>query len=167
MNNEEWAVVKDIMFLHDSGISPEDIARVKKISIEKVRSIVGNVKIAIKKRNKMNVVQEVGNQNQWKDVLPADEILTQMVQGLEAEERHDGARTVPSRPIKRADRSDRVGEDREMFDRIEGQKAASDAPEPLKEIVELATIAERKRERSGWEDLRSEISELLDDDLGL
>ena len=167
MNNEEWAVVKDIMFLHDSGISPEDIARVKKISIEKVRSIVGNVKVAIKKRNKMNVVQEVGNQNQWKDVLPADEILTQMVQGLEAEERHDGARTVPSRPIKRADRSDRVGEDREMFDRIEGQKAASEAPEPLKEIVELATIAERKRERSGWEDLRSEISELLDDDLGL
>jgi len=167
VNNEEWAVVKDIMFLHDSGISPEDIARVKKISIEKVRSIVGNVKVAIKKRNKMNVVQEVGNQNQWKDVLPADEILTQMVQGLEAEERHDGARTVPSRPIKRADRSDRVGEDREMFDRIEGQKAASEAPEPLKEIVELATIAERKRERSGWEDLRSEISKLLDDDLGL
>ena len=155
------------MFLHESGISPDDIARVKKISIEKVRSIVGNVKVAIKKRNKMNVVQEVGNQNQWKDVLPADEILTQMVQGLEAEERHDGARTVPSRPIKRADRSDRVGEDREMFDRIEGQKAASDAPEALKEIVELATIAERKRERSGWEDLRSEISELLDDDLDL
>ena len=167
MNNEEWAVVKDIMFLHDSGISPEDIARVKKISIEKVRSIVGNVKVAIKKRNKMNVVQEVGNQNQWKDELPAEELLAQMVQGLEAEERHDGARTVPSRPIKRADRSDRVGEDREMFDRIEGQKAASEAPEPLKEIVELATIAERKRERSGWEDLRSEISELLDDDLGL
>ena len=167
MNNEEWAIVKDIMFLHESGISPDDIARVKKISIEKVRSIVGNVKVAIKKRNKMNVVQEVGNQNQWKDELPAEEILAQMVQGLEAKERHDGARTVPSRPIKRADRSDRVGEDREMFDRIEGQKAASEAPEPLKEIVELATIAERKRERSGWEDLRSEISELLDDDLGL
>ena len=132
MNNDDWAIVKDIIFLYESGISPEDIAKVKKLSIEKVQSIVGNVKIAIKKRNKMNVVQEIGNQNQWKDELPAEEILTQMVEGLEAEDRHDGARTIPSRPIKRADRSDRVGEDREMFDRLEGQKAASEAPEQLK-----------------------------------
>ena len=167
MNNDEWVMVKDIIFLHESGISPEDIAKVKKLSIEKVQSIVDNVKVAIKKRNKMNVVQEVGNQNRWKDELPAEEILAQMVESLEAEDRHDGARTVPSRPIERADRSDRVGEDMEMLDRIEGQKAASEAPESLKEIVELATIEQRKRDRSGWEDLRSEISKLLDDDLDL
>ena len=165
--NDEWLIVKDIIFLHESGISPEDIAKVKKISIEKVQSIVDNVKVAIKKRNKMNVVQEVGNQNRWKDELPAEDILAQMVESLEAEDRHDGARTVPSRPIERADRSDRVGEDMEMLDRIEGQKAASEAPESLKEIVELATIEQRKRDRSGWEDLRSEISKLLDDDLDL
>ena len=167
MNNDEWAIVKDIIFLHESGISPEDIAKVKKIGIEKVQSIVDNVKVAIKKRSRMNVVQEVGNQNKWKDELPAEEILAQMVESLEAEDRHDGARTVPSRPIERADRSDRVGEDMEMIDKIEGQKAAEEAPEPLKEIVELATIEQRKRDRSGWEDLRSEISELLDDDLDL
>ena len=167
MNNDEWAIVKDIIFLYESGISPEDIAKVKKIDIEKVQSIVDNVKVAIKKRSRMNVVQEVGNQNKWKDELPAEEILAQMVESLEAEDRHDGARTVPSRPIERADRSDRVGEDMEMIDKIEGQKAAEEAPEPLKEIVELATIEQRKRDRSGWEDLRSEISELLDDDLDL
>ena len=167
MNNDEWAIVKDIIFLYESGISPEDIAKVKKIGIEKVQSIVDNVKVAIKKRSRMNVVQEVGNQNKWKDELPAEEILAQMVESLEAEDRHDGARTVPSRPIKRADRSDRVGEDMEMIDKIEGQKAAEEAPEPLKEIVELATIEQRKRDRSGWEDLRSEISKLLDDDLDL
>ena len=167
MNNDEWAIVKDIIFLYESGISPEDIAKVKKIGIEKVQSIVDNVKVAIKKRSRMNVIQEVGNQNKWKDELPAEEILAQMVESLEAEDRHDGARTVPSRPIERADRSDRVGEDMEMIDKIEGQKAAEEAPEPLKEIVELATIEQRKRDRSGWEDLRSEISELLDDDLDL
>lgn len=167
MNNDEWAIVKDIIFLYESGISPEDIAKVKKIGIEKVQSIVDNVKVAIKKRSRMNVIQEVGNQNKWKDELPAEEILAQMVESLEAEDRHDGARTVPSRPIERADRSDRVGEDMEMIDKIEGQKAAEEAPEPLKEIVELATIEQRKRDRSGWEDLRSEISKLLDDDLDL
>tara|TARA_B100000700_G_scaffold179867_1_gene198561 strand:- start:252 stop:755 length:504 start_codon:yes stop_codon:yes gene_type:complete len=167
MNNDEWAIVKDIIFLYESGISPEDIAKVKKLSIEKVQSIVDDVKVAIKKRNKMNVLQEVGNQNRWKDELPAEEILAQMVESLEAEDRHDGARTVPSRPIERTDRSDRVGEDIEMIDRIEGQKASAEAPEPLKEIVELATIEQRKRDRSGWDDLRSEISELLDDDLDL
>ena len=45
MNNDEWLIVKDIIFLHESGISPEDIAKVKKISIEKVQSIVDNVKV--------------------------------------------------------------------------------------------------------------------------
>ena len=47
------------------------------------------------------------------------------------------------------------------------ERAASKAPEPLKEIVESATIAERERDRAEWESAQSDVSDLLDDDLDL
>ena len=59
MNEEEWTEAKDILFLHESGIPPEKIAKVKKISIERVREILGNVEVVVKRRKKMNVVQEL------------------------------------------------------------------------------------------------------------
>ena len=167
MDNEEWNLVKDVMFLHDSGIALEKISQVKKISLERTKEIVGNMKLVIKKQNKKNVVQEIGNQNKWKDQLPDEEILKQMVESLEAEDRHDGARTVPSRPINAVDRSDRVGEDRKMNDRLAAMEASADAPKALKDIVESATIAQRKRDREEWKNVQNSISELLDDDLDL
>ena len=119
------------------------------------------------KRDKSSVVQTVGNQNPWKDQLPTEEVLERMADSLEVEDIEHGARTIPSRPIATIDRSDRLGEDRKMVDKIEAEKAAADAPEALKEVVEAATIAQRKRERAGWEDAQSNVSELLDDDLDL
>ena len=47
------------------------------------------------------------------------------------------------------------------------ERVSADAPEPLKDIVESATIAERERGRLEWESAKSEVSELLDDDLDL
>ena len=119
------------------------------------------------KREKTSVVQTVGNQNPWKDQLPTEEVMTHMAESLEAEDIAHGARTIPSRTIAPVDRSDRLGEDRKMVDKIEAEKAAIDAPEPLKDIVESATLAQRKRDRKDWEEAQSEVSELLDDDLDL
>jgi ribosomal protein L40E len=119
------------------------------------------------KREKTSVVQTVGNQNPWKDQLPTEEVMTHMAESLEAEDIAHGARTIPSRTIAPVDRSDRLGEDRKMVDKIEAEKAAIDAPEPLKDIVESATIAQRKRDRKDWEDAQSGVSELLDGDLDL
>ena len=119
------------------------------------------------KRKKTSVVQTVGNQNPWKDQLPTEEVMTHMAESLEAEDIAHGARTIPSRTIARVDRSDRLGEDRKMVDKIEAEKAAIDAPEPLKDIVESATLAQRKRDRKDWEEAQSGVSELLDGDLDL
>ena len=119
------------------------------------------------KRKKTSVVQTVGNQNPWKDQLPTEEVMTHMAESLEAEDIAHGARTIPSRTIAPVDRSDRLGEDRKMVDKIEAEKAAIDAPEPLKNIVESATLAQRKRDRKDWEDAQSGVSELLDGDLDL
>ncbi|MCH2434824.1 MAG: hypothetical protein MK197_00840 [Candidatus Poseidoniaceae archaeon] len=119
------------------------------------------------KREKKNVVQEVGNQNPWKDELPPEEVLNIMADSLQAEEIEHGARTIPSRPIAAVDRSDRLGEDREMNDKVVAERVASEAPDSLKEVVEAATIAQRQRDREEWKDAQSEVSDLLDDDLDL
>jgi len=99
--------------------------------------------------------------------LPPEEVLNIMVDSLQAEEVEHGARTIPSRPIAAVDRSDRVGEDQKMSDKIVAEKIASEAPEALKEVVEAATIAQRQRDREEWEGAQSEVSEMLDDDLDL
>ena len=70
------------------------------------------------KRDKSSVVQTVGNQNPWKDQLPPEEVLEYMANTLEVEEMDHGSRTIPSRPIAAVDRSDRLGEDRKMVDKI-------------------------------------------------
>ena len=118
-------------------------------------------------QEKSNIVQTIGNQNPWKDELPAEEVLNRMSESLEAEDRKDGARTIPSRTIPAVDRSDRVGEDRKMADRLAGEAAAAEVAEPLREVVEAATIEERVRSREDWDETISEVSELLDDDLDL
>ena len=114
-----------------------------------------------------NVVQSVGNQNPWKNELPPEDVLELMVESLEVEDFSHGARTIPSRPIAAVDRSDRLGEDRKMSDKIVAERVASNAPDGLKEIVESATIAQRERDRAEWESAQSEVSDMLDDDLDL
>ena len=119
------------------------------------------------KRDKQSVVQTVSNQNPWKDELPPEEILDQMADSLTVEDMQYGSRTNPSRTIAAVDRSDRLGEDRKMSDKIVAERVASEAPDVLKEVVEAATIAERERERDEWKNVQESISELLDDDLDL
>ena len=74
-------------------------------------------------RKKENIVQSVGNQNPWKDELPPEEVLDQMAGSLKVEDMQYGSRTNPSRPIAAVDRSDRLGEDRKMNDKIVNKKA--------------------------------------------
>ncbi|MDP6870085.1 MAG: hypothetical protein QGI21_04870 [Candidatus Poseidoniaceae archaeon] len=166
MENKEDLKFRDVVFLYGLGIPPEKIAKAKKISVDDVNKLINSQQDVVKK-NKINIVQEIANQNPWKDEVPPDEILELMAEHLEAEDRHDGARTIPSRPIPKADRSERLGEDREMVDRVEGVKAASSAPKVLREVVEAATIAKRRRDRDDWEEVRTGVSDLLDDDLDL
>lgn len=119
------------------------------------------------KADKTSIVQNVANQNPWKNKLPPEDVLETMAESLEVEDLDYGARTVPSKPISPVDRSDRLGEDRAMVDKIEAEKASQSAPDPVKEIVEAATISQRQRSRKEWESLKSDVSKLLDDDLDL
>ena len=99
--------------------------------------------------------------------LPSLEVLNIMANTLEINEKEYGARTIPSKNIPSVDRSDRLGEDRKMIDKIAGEEAAATAPGVLKEVVEIATKEERVRKRGEWDETLSKVSELLDDDLDL
>ena len=157
----------DIIFLYRSGIDASKIAEIKNVELELINDVLSSVVSQTKAKKKRNIVQEVGNQNKWKNELPAEEILQIMAESLAPEERHDGQRTVPSRPIPSVDRSDRPGEDSEMVDRLEAERVASKAPKELRKAVESATLDEKKKRRSDWEKISSEVSNLLDDDLDL
>jgi hypothetical protein len=78
-----------------------------------------------------------------------------------------GSRTVPSRSIDRVDRTDRIGEDTELTDRLEAATEAKSAPEELVEIVEEIVFEERQKNRAAWKDTLSDVKDLLDDDLDL
>jgi len=157
----------DIIFLYRSGIEINKIAEIKNVELELINEVLSSVVSQTKAKKKRNIVQEVGNQNKWKNELPAEEILQIMAETLAPEERHDGQRTVPSRPIPSVDRSDRPGEDSEMVDRLEAERVASEAPKDLRSAVESATLNEKKKRRFDWEKISSEVSNLLDDDLDL
>ena len=102
------------------------------------------------KREKKNVVQEVGNQNPWKDELPPEEVLNIMADSLQAEEIEHGARTIPSRPIAAVDRSDRLGEDRKMNDKIVAERVASRPLTRSKRLLkQLLLLKGSATERSG------------------
>ena len=128
---------------------------------------IGDLFATQSKRDKTSIVQTIGNQNPWKDELPPEEVLEYMAGTLEAAEIEHGARTIPSKTIAAVDRSDRLGEDRKMVDKIEAGKGASEGPADLKDVVEAVTIAERERARKEWERAQSGVSELLDGDLDL
>ena len=82
--------------------------------------------------------------------MPPEEILEQMAESLEVEDFSHGARTIPSRPIAAVDRSDRLGEDRKMSDKIVAERVASDAPEPLERLLSLQLLLkERGSEPNG------------------
>ena len=127
---------------------------------------IGDLFASQAKRDKSSPIQTIANQNPWRDELPPEEILNHMADSLEVEDSNMVHELFQVAPIAAVDRSDRLGEDLAITDRI-AEKGAADAPEQLKEVVEAVTIAERERARDEWEDARSEVSELLDSDLDL
>jgi hypothetical protein len=78
-----------------------------------------------------------------------------------------GSRTVPSQDIAQVDRSDRIGEDTELTDRLEAATEAQSAPKELVDVIEEKVFEERQKNRKAWKSTLSEVKELLDDDLDL
>lgn len=76
-----------------------------------------------------------------------------------------GARTVPSRPIKKTDRSDRVGEDTVLTDRVQAAAETSNMDEEAAKIFEDIEFERRQKERKVLEGAMKDIKDMVDDDL--
>ena len=71
MQNEDVDITDDILFLMDLGVSEENIALLKHIPINDIKTIVKDTKLNIKKGKKGNVIQDIGNQNEWRENPPS------------------------------------------------------------------------------------------------
>jgi hypothetical protein len=134
---------------------------------------VGDLFAAQKNTQKPNLIRDVANQNPWKDAAPGVEVANQI--GLdawsddeaEASTANHGARTIPSKPIAKVDRSDRIGEDLELTDRLHAAADAQRVPVELAEEVENLGFEARQQARKDLKDAISELDEILDDDLDI
>ena len=134
---------------------------------------VGDLFAAQKNTQKPNLIRDVANQNPWKDAAPDVEIANQIGQDAwsddeaEASIVNHGARTIPSKPIAKVDRSDRIGEDLELTDRLHAAADAQKVPVELAEEVETLGFEARQRARKDLKDAISDLDEILDDDLDI
>ena len=134
---------------------------------------VGDLFVAQKNTQKPNLIRDVANQNPWKDAAPGVEVANQI--GLdawsddeaEASTANHGARTIPSKPIAKVDRSDRIGEDLELTDRLHAAADAQRVPVELVEEAENLGFEARQQARKDLKDAISELDEILDDDLNI
>lgn len=159
MGNDSLEDETDVLFLFDVGFSSEKIAQQKNMAVEKVEAIISQRVRSVRKNKQKNIIQDIANQNPWKDGVPEHEVVMDVVRSLDTENidlESYGARTLPSKKIERADRSDRIGEDVKLADRIEAAVQAGDD-----EVVEKVVFDELQKKRSEWTDVIAEVEDLL------
>lgn len=159
MGNDSLEDETDVLFLFDVGFSSEKIAQQKNMAVEKVEAIISQRVRSVRKNKQKNIIQDIANQNPWKDGVPEHEVVMDVVRSLDTENidlESYGARTLPSKKIERADRSDRIGEDVKLADRIEAAAQAGDD-----EVVEKVVFDELQKKRSEWTDVIAEVEDLL------
>jgi len=76
-----------------------------------------------------------------------------------------GARTVPSKPIQSVDRSDRLGEDTVLTDRVHAAATTVAQDETAAKISEDLAFKERQQERKKLKSAMDDIKKLVEDDL--
>lgn len=168
MGDEERQERDDVLFLFDSGLSPEQIARIKQIPVADVEEVIQLRKNAVRKEKQQNIIQDISNNNPWKDGVPNIDVVREVVESVPpgtVDMDTYGARTVPSRPIKKTDRSDRVGEDTVLTDRVQAAAETSNMDEEAAKIFEDIEFERRQKERKVLEGAMKDIKDMVDDDL--
>ena len=119
---------------------------------------------AARQRTDKNVLRDAANENLWADKPPGVGDARTLVKSLPIDiGRQDGARTVPSRPIERVDRSDRIGEDTVAAERISARAEVGSAPERLREPLEEMLVKEKIGKRQQFQELLEDLGDLLDE----
>ncbi len=122
-----------------------------------------------RKTTKSNLIQSIANKNKWKDSPPKPDVARHI--GEEAWRNEDlddseyhANRTVPSKNIPSIDRSDRVGEDKEMAARVDIQAKGKGVNQELLDIIETEEIHQQRQKKDKWKSTISDVDDLLNDD---
>jgi len=119
---------------------------------------------AAKARPKGSLIRDMANRNPWRNAPPSARVARAMSDDMHEVEGVDvGKRTVPSREIEGVDRSDRVGEDAALTDRVAANVATQDVPEELKDVLVDELMAKSKAKRDKLSDAMEGLDDLLDD----
>ena len=119
------------------------------------------------KKIDFNPLRDIGNQNTWGKEGPSKEIVADAGKMLPYTGESPTTLTKPSKNIKPVDRSDRVGEDLEMSDRLHAIEEVANLPEEIHDVVGKDILKQRKDARLNWTEVVTGVSGLLDDDLDL
>ena len=136
-----------------------------KIDIEDISKIFESQK----SKSGRNIIQDIANNNPWKDSAPPAEVANFI--GKEAWSDEELAkyanietrRTVPSKEISKVDRSDRLGEDHELLDRIKSKQVSALGPAELEDIIEESIIEARVEKRDRMSQALDDVLDLLED----
>mgnify|MGYP003981330999 CR=1 FL=1 len=116
-------------------------------------------------KRKINPLRDMANQSKWKDNEPTAEELSRLSAELPTDiEDVSGIRTIPSKEITKADRSERPGEDHDLVARVQANTSSQDGPDELKEIMVDLEVGEKRAARKQWEEIVEDVDELFNDD---
>ncbi|MAK25731.1 MAG: hypothetical protein CMA02_00465 [Euryarchaeota archaeon] len=112
--------------------------------------------------NKRNILREI--RNTVPEKIDNVDSAIDLVDAIPARLDDHGVRTNPSRVIPKTDRSDRLGEDRELIDRFRAEEEARKKGEEVTEPVVERIIDERRARRDELLDLLSDVDQLIEDE---
>ena len=151
MDDDVIESVNDVLFMKNLGVSEENIALLKRMSLQDVKDIINAKKDNSVKQKKKNIIQDIANSNQWKESPPSPKNAKKIGENAwkENEINLDGyyeTMTKPSKHIAKTDRSDRTGEDVNL--KIDNSDKT------------INNINERLEQKRKWKEL---VDDILDD----
>jgi hypothetical protein len=154
MGNETSDTISDILFMNSLGFSEENIAKLKHMSVIDVKDIINSNKVSFSNKKKQNTIQDLGNQNKWKDSPPSPIEAQDIGQetwkdGEINQQEYYETMTKPSKEITRVDRSDRIGEDVDLELKLNN--------------VDNEDVVKKINSREEWKEMMEELDGFLDD----
>jgi hypothetical protein len=115
-----------------------------------------------KEKKDVSLIRDFANQNPWKHKPPTASEIVELSEDLgEGNADLAGKRTIPSKTIAKIDRTDRIGEDLQLSDRVRAQQIAASKPkEERKEIAEKE-VTKRKKKRKLLQDTIEGVDEFI------
>ena len=71
MENDANDLIDDVLFMSNLGVSEENIALLKRIPLQDVKDIIDANKNHLPTGKKPNIIQDIANNNQWKESPPS------------------------------------------------------------------------------------------------